>query len=106
MATSSAGSTSPAWMPMRRSAGAAAAKLVARGAAHQPNQVGERSGAHLLHDVRAVHLDGLLGGAELQRDLLVQLAGDHAVEHLALAARQAAQAVVEDQDLVARVALR
>ena len=41
--------------------------------------------AHLLHHARAMHLDGLDADAEHVGDLLVELADDDQLEHLALA---------------------
>src|SRR5206468_6171938 len=53
-----------------------------------PDQRGHRFRPHLLHHAAAVDLDRLLGGAKLARDLLVEHAGDHECEHLALTRRE------------------
>src|SRR5262245_22217826 len=50
-----------------------------------PHEVGHGGGLHLLHDLGPVGLDGALGGPDLSRDLLVELARDHLGEDLALA---------------------
>ena len=52
------------------------------------DQLGDRVHVHLLHAPGAVHLDRLLGGAEIGRDLLVQAPGHDVRQHLALARRQ------------------
>src|SRR2546426_3927867 len=54
----------------------------------EPNQLGRRSGAHLLQDPGAVHLDRLLANAERGRNLLVQHSGHDEGEHLGLARGQ------------------
>src|SRR2546427_6737252 len=54
-----------------------------------PDQRGHRFRPHLLHHAAAVDLDRLLGSAKLARDLLVEHAGDHECEHLALTRREA-----------------
>src|SRR5262245_15811968 len=52
-------------------------------------QVRHRVGVELFHDVGAVRLDRLDADAEVVGDLLVQAAGDDALEHLRLAGGQA-----------------
>ena len=59
------------------------------GGAHQ---IGERLDAHLLHDVRAVQLDILFPGAEVGRNLFIELPGDDVLHDFALARREGGQA--------------
>src|SRR3546814_12506377 len=54
----------------------------------QADQFGQRAGAHLLHDVGPVHLDGALADAEVVGDLLVPPAVDPRLQHLHLAVHQ------------------
>src|SRR5262249_56809064 len=73
-----------------------------------PDQLGERVDVHLRHDVRPVHLDGLRTQPELERDLLVRLAGDHEMEHLALSRgerREPLARVLAPRAYLARVAI-
>ena len=54
-------------------------------------QVGHGVGAELFHDVGAVRLDRLDADAQVVGDLLVQAAGDDALQHLGFAGGQARQ---------------
>src|ERR1700722_19481057 len=53
-----------------------------------PDEVGEGLGLGFLHHVRAVGLDGELAGPQFVRDLLVQKACHHKVQHFLFARRQ------------------
>src|SRR5271155_4554302 len=53
-----------------------------------PHEVGQRSRAHLAHDVAAMDLHGDLADAEFRRNLLVHQAGRHESHDLLLARRQ------------------
>ena len=44
---------------------------------------------------RPMNLDGLLHGAQVRGDLLVQLSGDDVLEHLALAGREGVEALLD-----------
>src|SRR5215213_9519914 len=54
-------------------------------AQHDAHQVGGILGAELLHDTRAMHLDGARADAEFTARLLVGRAGRDLAEHIALA---------------------
>jgi hypothetical protein len=69
----------------RRDAISGRAPRAPRPAGRHPDEIGQRARPQLLHDTAAVDLDGLLHGAQVGRDLLVELARDHVLEHLALA---------------------
>ncbi len=64
------------------------------------DQVSDRARAHLLHDVRAVNLDGSFAQAEVDRDDFVRLAVDHVPHHFALARRQGLGALPEIRETV------
>ena len=51
------------------------------------DEIGMRLHAHLLHDVRAVQLDVLFPGAEVKRNLFVELPGDDVLHDLTLPRR-------------------
>src|SRR5262245_53393007 len=63
------------------------------------HQVRHRFGLHLLHDAAAVHLDRLLGCAELGGDLLVEHAGHQQHQHLALARGEDGQPLFDRRPL-------
>src|SRR5262245_17373521 len=48
------------------------------------DQIGERIGPHLVHDVASVRLYGGLGDAELEANLLIQQPGDDKTHDVAL----------------------
>ena len=72
----------------------------------QPAELGRRAGAELGHDLRALQLDGALGDAQIVGDLLVEPAGDDAVEDFALARGEQGEARPQPVRLVAGRALR
>src|SRR3954471_206032 len=53
-----------------------------------PDEVRERPGPHLVHDLAAMDLDGDLASPQLGGDLLVQEPGDDERHHFPLAARE------------------
>src|ERR1700730_2172066 len=55
---------------------------------HDAHEVGRVLGGELLHDARAVHLDGARADAEVRARLLVGGAGRDFAQHLALARGQ------------------
>jgi signal transduction histidine kinase len=63
------------------------------------HQLGKRAGAHLLHDLATMNLDGDLADAELGRGLLVEQPGDDQRQDLALAGRQTRQAPLQPGQL-------
>src|SRR3954463_8019761 len=81
--------------PGRKTSGRGATARVGRSgsAGAQPisdsHKIGERSRLHLGHDIRALGLNGALGGAELVRDLFVQFAFDDGIKYFTLARRKA-----------------
>src|ERR1700761_3499319 len=63
--------------------------LVGRRTERDLEQVGHGVGVQLLHDVGAMRLHRLDADAQVVGDLLVQAAGDDALEHLGLAGGEA-----------------
>src|SRR5262245_6330621 len=66
---------------------------------HHPHELCNRLRLNLLHDVRAVELDGPLRGRELPGDLLVEQAGDDEWQDLPLARREPFVAFAQRFDL-------
>ena len=59
------------------------------------HEISERANTHLLHDAGTMDLDCLLDGAEVDRDLLVELARDHMLKDFAFARRQPVESLVD-----------
>src|SRR3954463_15657947 len=74
------------------------------------HELGERPGAELLHKIVPMRLDRALGGPELVRDLLVEIASRDALEHLSLPRGQSAHEPAQRLEpvvlLLARTAAR
>ena len=64
-----------------------------------PNELGDRSRLHLVHDSGSVDLDRLLGHAQFEGDLLVQHSSHDPREDLALARGQLRDALLELAEL-------
>ena len=62
--------------------------MAAGGLLRQANKFNDRADTDLLQDVGAVEINGLLADTEIERDVLVALAGNQAVHHLFLSLRQ------------------
>src|SRR6266850_3630940 len=65
-----------------------------------PDEIGQRRGLHLPHDLAAMDLDGFLGRAKLAGDLLVQKALDDEREDLTFAWRQGLIALPQPKELL------
>src|SRR6267142_1143518 len=65
-----------------------------------PDEIGQRRGLHLPHDLAAMDLDGFLGRAKLAGDLLVQKALDDEREDLTFAWRQGLIASPQSKELL------
>jgi hypothetical protein len=50
-----------------------------------PDQIGQRRGFHLLHDLAAMNLKGDFTDSEFRRGLLVEQAAGHQRQHFAFA---------------------
>src|SRR5262245_52187884 len=72
----------------------------------EADQVGHGAHAQLAHHAAAMDLDGLFHCPELMRDLLVQPAGNHVREYLALARRERRQPLAQHGELAMMAARR
>src|SRR5215469_7804632 len=76
-------------------AGSAAGERRVTHLSEQRNEACEGGDLHLRHHSATMNLDGLFCDAESCRNLLVAQSARHQIEHLALAARQLAEALLD-----------
>src|SRR5262245_50615875 len=72
---------------------------------HGADEISDRTYAHLGHHPATMHLHRLFRNAELAGDLLVEPAGNHASQNLALLRRQARQTFGDRRELRALLAI-
>jgi hypothetical protein len=69
-----------------------------------PDQIGQRLGAHFVHDAATMNFDSDLADPQLETDLLVKQAGDNQAHHFPLAGRQRIETLAQFRNFPAVLA--